>query len=403
MTSSTDLPTRNPLQARHGGGEKDGFLAAFDTNQAGPASLLWATYLGGNGDDWVEGLALDPAGSVYATGRTSAADFPTHNAFQPALAAPAQFDAYLARLSADGSSLLYGSYLGGAAEEKGYGVAADGTGLAWVSGMTLSPTFPTTAGAAQPAYAGGGPCPDGSAAGDAYVASIDTGRAGSASLVWATFVGGSGCDSARALAVDPDGSATLAGWTSSDDLPARSAPQAARAGGIDAFAARLTADGRSIAWSTYLGGSGDDYARAIAPDGSGGFYVFGSTASANFPLADPLYAYGGGTDEFVVQLGGATGSAATPTVTRTPTPTPTPPLTRTPTPTPTPPPTRTRTPTPSATQTRTPTSATATATSTATATPAPIWSASPTATAEEGITGAHNRVQLPVVVRGAPP
>ncbi len=255
--------------------------------------LSYATYLGGVGSDSPGGIAVDSTGNAYVTGSTGSADFPTASPRQPASGGGT--DAFVTKLNATGSALLYSTYLGGNGADNGRAIAVDATG-AYVTGDTTSPNFPT----ASPVQATGG------GGTDAFVAKLDpTG----ATLLYSTYLGGSGTDVGRGIAVD-GGKAHVTGSTTSTNFPTANALQATKGAGTgaDAFVARYNGAGSAQDYSTYLGGSGTDNGRGIAADASGA-YVGGDTTSTNFPTATPLQlANGGGTDAFVTKVNAA-GSA----------------------------------------------------------------------------------------------
>ncbi len=192
--------------------------------------------------------------------------------------------------------LAYSTYLGGTGEDGGASIAVDATGAAYVTGYTGSPDFPT----AIPLQAGSG----GNI--DAFVTKLNP--AGSA-LEYSTYLGGTGNDGADAIAVDAVGAASVAGYTSSTTFPTADPLQAANGGGYDAFVAKLDPAGSSLAYSTYLGGTGNDGGSGIAVDGAGAAYVTGYTTSAAFPTANPFQAARAGlVDAFVTKVNPA-GSA----------------------------------------------------------------------------------------------
>ncbi len=285
-TNSADLQVRNPLQARYGGGECSGqpcsdvFVAKL--NPAGTA-LVYATYLGGNGEDQGSGIAVDGAGNACLTGHTDSRNFPTANAHQPAFAGGAGFfggDAFIAKLSPTGGSLVYSTYLGGNRDDAAAGIAVDAGGSAYLTGLTYSPNFPTR-GAIQPAFAATGGA-------DAFVTKLSPAGA----LVYSTFLGGRNDDTGAGIAVDASGNAYAAGSTGSPDFPVARALQP-RYGGSpyvyvgDAFVAKLNPSGGALVYSTFLGGSAHDYATAIAVDPAGNAYIAGATqptiSAGNFP------------------------------------------------------------------------------------------------------------------------
>ena len=197
-----------------------------------------ALYLGGTGNDEGRAIAVDADGNAYVTGCTTSPDFPTFNAVQSELAGPAgaaalKGDAFVAKLSADGSTLLYSTFLGGSGEDCGNAVAVDTQGHCYVTGETASPDFPV-ANALQPAF--GGPTP--ASKGDAFVTKLSPD--GSA-LVYSTYLGGSGNDTGNGIAVDDDGSACVTGFAGSGDFP--TTPGVFQPSGTgSAFVARLVSE-----------------------------------------------------------------------------------------------------------------------------------------------------------------
>ena len=186
-------------------------------NTAGTA-VVYSTYVGGSGDDEGYGVAVDASGNAYVAGPTNSTNFPTVNPLQAA-GGGNYYDAFVARLNAAGSALVYSTYLGGTGDDQAAGIAVDGSGNAYITGLTDSTDFPV----ANPLQAANG------------------------------------------------------------------------GGIADAFVAKVSAAGSALVYSTFLGGSGDDGGRGIALDGSGNAYVAGATDSANFPTANPLQAvFGGG-------------------------------------------------------------------------------------------------------------
>ncbi len=244
----------------------DGFIAKL--NPAG-TELVYATYLGGSNSETPEAIAVDATGSAWIAGSTNSPDFPTLNAHQSALAnsRPDAFnvtDLFVTRLSADGSALVFSTFLGGSSQEYATAIAVDASGNACVAGFTMSSDFPTVH-AFQSRYAGDG---------DSIVAKLSP----RGELLYSTYFGGAGQDTVSAIALDASGSAYLTGITSSPDFPTRNALQPASGGSQDAFAAKLSTDGSTLIYSTYLGGAFSDAGSAIAVDGSGNAYIAGSNS-----------------------------------------------------------------------------------------------------------------------------
>ena len=297
-TVSLDFPTTaGAFQTTYGEGQ-DAFVTQLD---AGGSALVYSTYLGGVGYDEGNSIAVDPAGNAYVGGLTQSFNFPTTaGAFQTRGAGDTT-SAFVAKLDPAGSALVYCTYLGGSGGTGGGSLAVDASGNVYVAGST-GIDFPTTAGAFQTTYGGGG---------DAFVAKLDpTGSA----LVYSTYLGGSGGDVIFGLAIDAAGNAYVTGLTDSTNLPTTMGGlQTIYGGGIDdAFVAKLDATGSVLVYSTYLGGSGADYALGIAVDAAGNAFVTGNTNSSDFPTTATAFqaTYGGGAccDAFVTQLDAA-GSA----------------------------------------------------------------------------------------------
>ncbi len=295
-TSSTDFPTKNAYQGDQG--DADAFVTKIDPAQSGAASLLYSTYLGGSNMDEGNSITVDESGHAYVTGDTLSTNFPTKNAYQSNQAAGT--DAFVAKLNAAGNALLYSTYLVGSGYDYSYDIAVDGFGNAYVTGSTRSTDFPT-----QKPYQGthGGIY-------DAFVAKIDTTQSGHASLVYSTYLGGSEWDEGYGIALDGAGNAYVAGNTRSTDFPTQN-PYQGTCGGcptyFDAFVTKIdtTQSGAaSLVYSTYLGGSGSDYGSGIALDGAGNAYVTGSTGSTDFPTQNTYHDSLGGSsvDAFVTKI-----------------------------------------------------------------------------------------------------
>jgi beta-propeller repeat-containing protein/HYDIN/CFA65/VesB family protein/centrosomal CEP192-like protein len=256
------------------GGEGDAF--AVELASAGD-KLVYSSYLGGSGADFGQAIAVDSSGNAYVAGSTQSTDFPTVNPIQPNLAGGTQ-DVFIAKVNFSGTALVYSSYLGGAQADTGQAIKVDASGNAYIAGYTFSPDFPTE----KPIQ--------GSLGGDADAFVTEVNAAGSA-LVFSTYLGGAGRDRAFGLALDTSGNIYVAGDTQSTNFPTTSgAFQTSNAGNGDAFVSKLSPSGASLAYSTYLGGSGVDQANAIAVDSSGNAVVVGFTQSSDFPKVDPLQA-----------------------------------------------------------------------------------------------------------------
>jgi uncharacterized repeat protein (TIGR01451 family) len=288
-STSTDFPTTaGSFGPSYRGGDFDGYVCKL--NAQGNA-LIYSGFIGGEENDSVEGVAVDAAGVAYATGGTKSNAFvTTGNAYQGQRAGDT--DAFLTKINAAGSVFLYSSYLGGSGTDRGSGVVIDGTGLAYVAGFGASPDFPTE----NPFQAGfGGNF-------DAFIAKIDTNQSGINSLLFSTYLGGSGDDKAFGISADAGvNNLYVTGQTSSNNFPVLSPVQPSSGGSFDAFAARISNTGTKI-YATYFGGSGDDRAIGVAVNSSG-VYLTGFTSSTNLPTTSPLQLNNGGAfDAFVAKL-----------------------------------------------------------------------------------------------------
>lgn len=297
-----DVRTHVPARFRIGSDGSVGFeIAAYDRRSAlviDPV-LTYASYLGGQASDTVTAIALGGDGSIYLTGSTASSNFPVLNPLQSNLAPGTGADVFVTKLNAAGNTILYSTYLGGADEDTPLGIAVDSQGSVFLTGATRSVNFPVRQ-AFQPAFGGGGPI----WGTDAFVARLDP---SGSSLTYSTYLGGTGNDAGRGIALATDGSVTIAGVTASPNFPIASALQSAFRSGepyhADAFVTKLTPSGSALVYSTFLGGTGDDMASAIALDFSGNVYVTGLTHSSDFPTLRPLAsANAGGADVFVSKL-----------------------------------------------------------------------------------------------------
>ncbi|HEX5759821.1 MAG TPA: SBBP repeat-containing protein [Thermoanaerobaculia bacterium] len=291
-TFSPDFPLKDPLDDEcelESLSCVDAFVAKLDPAGA----LVYSTFLGGSGDDRGNGIAADGEGNAYVVGQTSfAPDFPRVNPL-PGPIAPRFEDAFAAKLDPTGSALVYSTTLGGAGSEVAEAVAVDAEGHALLAGSTTSTDFPTV-GSLSPTLGGGL---------DGFVAKLSP---SGSSLVYSTYLGGTGEERALGIATDAAGNAHVCGPTESDDFPLLAPVQPQRAGTWDAFVTKLSPSG-GLLYSTYLGGSHDDAILCdLAADAAGSAYVFGLTSSPDFPLLDPLLTSG---TSFLAKLGPAGGLA----------------------------------------------------------------------------------------------
>jgi hypothetical protein len=302
-TAATFPDTPGALdQTDNAGGPHDAFVAKVAANGS---HLIYARFLGGSGDDLGNGIAVDGSQHAYVTGNTSssAATFPDTAGALDQSDNAGNGDAFVAKVSKDGKSLVYAGFLGGANADAGSGIAVGPSGAAFVIGTTNSTaaTFPNTTGAlAQSNNAG---------MSDAFVAKVSK---DGTSLVYAGFLGGSGFENGGGITVDTKGRAFVTGSTDSTAATFPNTPgalnQPDNAGGGDAFVAKVKASGGAFAYAGFLGGSGGDGGSGIALDSSGNAYIAGTTTStaATFPnTAGALDQSNnaGGYDAFVAKVG----------------------------------------------------------------------------------------------------
>jgi hypothetical protein len=356
-TDSTDFPTTpSAYDTSFNGGYSDVFVTKLNPMLS---ALSYSTYLGGNNDDWIRGMAIDGSGNAYVGGETFSTDFPaTPGAYDTSY--NGNTDVYITKVNSIGSALSYSTYLGGSDDERGgRGIAIDASGNAYITGYTKSTNFPTTPGAYDTSYNGntdvfitkvnsigsalsystylggsddergwGGIAIDGSeniyvtgytistnfpTTPGAYDISINgevdvfitkLNSMGSA-LSYSTYLGGNDWDYGYGIAVDGRGNACVTGYILSADFPTTpGAYDISYNGGKDLFMTKLNSTGSVLSYSTYLGGSGDDYGDEIVVDGSGNVYVIGRTLSADFPTTPGAYdtSYNGTTDAFVIKF-----------------------------------------------------------------------------------------------------
>ncbi|HEX6020462.1 MAG TPA: SBBP repeat-containing protein, partial [Solirubrobacter sp.] len=277
----------------------DAFVAKLS---ADGSRLLYSTFVGGSAAESTSTLALGPDGSVAITGFTGSSDFPTtrgavRSAFGGGTATYEEVpvDAFAAKLDPTGSRLVYSTYLGGAGDDVGKGVALDDDGSAYLTGFSESPEFPTTPGALKPAYGTPAPVLNG------YVTKLD--RRGR--LVWSTYLGGPARDSAWGIDVDARHDVYVSGSTIGE-FPVTAGVAQERFGGVrDWFVAKLDRSGSALHWATYLGGSDfEGFAPTLQVDRHGKAAVVGPTESTDFPTTRDAFqpAHAGAVDLGIVQL-----------------------------------------------------------------------------------------------------
>jgi hypothetical protein len=304
-TATNDFPTRAGSFDTTPNGETDVFVTKLNTTGS---TLAYSTRLGGADNETPVGISVDAAGNAVVGGGTRSDAFPTTaGAFdrtQNGGAFDERFDGFVTKLNAAGSGLVYSTFLGGSKSEFADSFAADAAGNTYLTGGTLSPDFPTTAGTYDPVFGGSS---------EGFVTKLNPTGSG---LVYSTFLGDAG---AAAVAPLADGSAWLAGSTGSpDEFVTTDASDTQFSGGpSDAYVAKLNAAGSALEFATFLGGTESEGATDVTLDPAGNVYVTGATFSPDFPTTAGALdrTYGGdsfifGTDAFVAKF--AVGPGAPP-------------------------------------------------------------------------------------------
>ncbi|MGB3508964.1 MAG: SBBP repeat-containing protein [Microcoleaceae cyanobacterium] len=282
-TNSVDFPvTANAVQNSFGGSDEFGRGDAFVAKYAPDGSLIYATYLGGSGEDFGTDIAVDGSGDIYVTGNTNSADFPTVNALQSNFGG-GEFsgDAFVVKLSNDGSNILYSTYLGGQDNDMSNGIAVDNNGDVYITGdtgallrfpivpLTGVGDFPTTENALQNTLVS-------EFNRDAFVSKIST---DGSELIYSTLLGGNDQEVSNDITVDSSGNVYITGDTRSVDFPTANAVQNSLGGDKDVFITQLNSDGSDIVFSTYYGAVDGDTGNGIAVDNTGNIYVGGDSGS----------------------------------------------------------------------------------------------------------------------------
>jgi len=312
-TEAEGFPVTVGPDLTHNGGDSDAFVAKVSAAGKG---LVYAGYIGGSDWDGSSDIAVDGAGNAYVVGSaysTAAGGFPV--TVGPDLTYNGYSDAYVAKVNAAGTGLVYAGYIGGSDSDGGSGIAVDGAGNAYVVGGTTSSAaegFPVTVG------------PDLTHNGDsdAFVAKVSAAGTG---LVYAGYIGGSNEDNGNDIAVDGAGNACVVGYTDSSEaegFPVTVGPDLTYNGGYgDVFVAKVNAAGTALAYCGYIGGSDEEHGSGIAVDGAGSAYVVGRTYSSEaqgFPVtAGPDLTHNGGDDAFVAKVQAAGAVVYLPAILRT--------------------------------------------------------------------------------------
>ncbi len=297
-TNSPDFPVSENAYQRKRRGSGDAVVVKLS---ADGLRLLWATRLGGSGEETIMGVCIGGDGAVHIGGHTWSGDFPSTAGAPQRSFGGGQADAFFAGLSADGSRLLYATYLGGSANEFAeHRPALLDDGSVLLTGVTASPDFPTTAGAFQTNLRGGN---------DGFLVKLAPDRR---RFAFSTLLGGSGANEFYLMpAVDWRGNIFIVGATGSPDFPvtAGAVQKSFGGGSMDGVFAVLSADGSKLLYATYLGGRGDELIRGLALGSNGEVYLVGRTNSPDFLPGAPgaRHGPGGKFDAVLVQLAPITG------------------------------------------------------------------------------------------------
>jgi len=251
-------------------------------------AISYCSYLGGSNTTAIMGVAVDSSANLYMTGWTEALNFPIDGAYQASNAG--SVNVIVAKLSAAGTGLLYATYIGGRSDDKGAAIAVDNLGQAYITGSTTSSNFPLVS--SNRGTLGGSTT--------AFVLKLNA--AGNA-LLYSGYLGGTTWETGNAIAVDSSYNAYIAGDTQSPNFPTKNGTQPTFGGGTDAFITKLNPAGGYV-FSTFLGGVGNEHAGGIAVDSLGDIFIAGGTSSSNFPVAAPLQTSLSGTQSaFVTKIG----------------------------------------------------------------------------------------------------
>ncbi|MGA2150345.1 MAG: SBBP repeat-containing protein [Bryobacteraceae bacterium] len=274
-----------------------GFVLVLNPSISGTSGLVFSSFLGGTtGGESPNAVAYDSSGNFYVAGTTQSTDWPvTSNAYASAINGPE--DAYIAQINPTSGTLTYGSYMGGELLDDGRGIAVGSNGLVYFACSSNSTMFPAAGNPHQSNLAGGF---------DVVVGVMDLTQVGPASLLYTSYLGGSGSDLARGLTLDSQGNMVVTGYTLSSNFPVTAdAAQPTYAGYGDVFVSVLNyTNPKFVLYSTYLGGSDGEVAYGVTADSSGYIYVTGYTLSQDFPItANAIQgAWGNGIEVFVTKI-----------------------------------------------------------------------------------------------------
>lgn len=302
VTASTNFPVSAGSFQTGYAGSGDVFVAKLNPSATG---ILFASFLGGTGNDIPARMQLDPSGDIFLVGSTTSSNFPTTPIPPGTAAEDKQYfqpnyngnqDAFLTEMKPDGSGLVYSRYIGGTGTDFGTALTLDSLGDVFVVGSTNSPDL-LTKNPIQPGNVGQY---------DAFVAEVDP----AGMMIYSTYLGGTLNDYGIGIALDSAGNIVLSGYTFSSNFPTQDALQSALAGGSDLFITKFTPGSSALLFSTYLGGASIDRLAAMTTDASGNIYLTGDTQSLDYPVTASAFQPSlTGTDNPFLTKVGSSGSA----------------------------------------------------------------------------------------------
>ncbi|GIX42074.1 MAG: hypothetical protein KatS3mg129_1807 [Leptospiraceae bacterium] len=287
-TLSNNYPTtRGAYDTTYNGGDHDIFISKLNSDLT---QLLASTYIGGSGDDWAGSLAIDSSGNVYITGGTESTNYPTRRGAYDTTHNGGG-DVYISKLNSNLTQLLASTYIGGSGSDGASSLAIDSSGNVYITGKTSSNNYPTTRGAYDTTY---------NDFLDIFISKLNSNLT---RLLASTYIGGSGIDVANSLAIDSSGNVYIRGDTASTNYPTTTGTYDTSFNGLfDVYISKLNSNLTRLLASTYIGGSGDDWAGSLAIDSSGNVYITGGTLSNNYPTTTGAYdtTYNGGDQDIFI-------------------------------------------------------------------------------------------------------
>lgn len=288
-TYSSDFPTTAGVwDITYNSGTSDIFVSKFSSDLI---TLGYSTYIGGSGGTYDGGnaISVDCNGNSYLTGNTNSNDFPTTQGAYDSTFNGAD-DSFLIKLTPEGSSLIFSTYLGGSSQDGGDEILVNSDGNAFITGRTYSNDFPTQ-NAYDSSYNGDG---------DIFIAKFSS---DGTMLDFSTYFGGNESDLSDGLRFDSNENILFCGSTESSDFPTQNAYDSSYNGAYDIIISKLSSDGSTLLYSTYLGGSQEENGKVLTLDSSENIIIAGNTISSNFPTVNAYdSSYNGNHDIIVFKL-----------------------------------------------------------------------------------------------------